>query len=139
MRYRVNHPAVVHQAFDGEVILVNLEHGHYYSLEKASAAAFEALASGRTEAEVASELATSCQQPLEGISSQLARLVGRLVEEGLLVPRGERPPDPPASALPLPPGAFETLQLAKYTDMQDLLLLDPIHEVDDTGWPVLRK
>ncbi len=24
----------------------------------------------------------------------------------------------------------------KYTDMQDLLLLDPIHEVDETkGWP----
>jgi hypothetical protein len=25
--------------------------------------------------------------------------------------------------------------LNKYTDMQDLLLLDPIHEVDAAGWP----
>ncbi|HEY9704008.1 MAG TPA: PqqD family protein, partial [Allocoleopsis sp.] len=25
--------------------------------------------------------------------------------------------------------------LEKYTDMQDLLLLDPIHEVDEIGWP----
>jgi hypothetical protein len=25
--------------------------------------------------------------------------------------------------------------LNKYTDMQDLLLLDPIHEVDERGWP----
>jgi hypothetical protein len=25
--------------------------------------------------------------------------------------------------------------LQKFTDMQDLLLLDPIHEVDESGWP----
>jgi hypothetical protein len=25
--------------------------------------------------------------------------------------------------------------LTKYTDMKELLLLDPIHEVDETGWP----
>ena len=26
-------------------------------------------------------------------------------------------------------------RLRKYTDMQDLLLLDPIHEIDQSGWP----
>ena len=25
--------------------------------------------------------------------------------------------------------------LQKYSDMQDLLLIDPVHEVDETGWP----
>jgi hypothetical protein len=25
-----------------------------------------------------------------------------------------------------------------YTDLQDLLLLDPIHDVDDRGWPVFN-
>jgi hypothetical protein len=25
--------------------------------------------------------------------------------------------------------------LHKYTDMEELLLLDPIHDVDETGWP----
>jgi hypothetical protein len=25
--------------------------------------------------------------------------------------------------------------LERYTDMQELLLLDPIHDVDQTGWP----
>ena len=31
--------------------------------------------------------------------------------------------------------AFETPVLEKYTDMAELLLLDPIHDVDATGWP----
>jgi hypothetical protein len=28
--------------------------------------------------------------------------------------------------------------LRKYTDMRDLLLLDPIHDVDEQGWPVRK-
>lgn len=34
--------------------------------------------------------------------------------------------------------SFEVPVLHKYTDMEDLLLLDPIHEVDDEGWPVAK-
>ena len=33
------------------------------------------------------------------------------------------------------PTAFQKPTFEKYTDMQQLLLLDPIHDVDDTGWP----
>ena len=42
----------------------------------------------------------------------------------------ELPGGPPASK-----PDFQEPALQKYTDMEDLLLLDPIHEVDDTGWP----
>jgi hypothetical protein len=28
--------------------------------------------------------------------------------------------------------------LEKYTDMQELLLLDPIHDVEEAGWPKAR-
>ena len=30
---------------------------------------------------------------------------------------------------------FAAPVLHKYTDMEDLLLLDPIHDVDESGWP----
>ena len=30
---------------------------------------------------------------------------------------------------------FEFPIIEKFTDMQELLLLDPIHEVDEKGWP----
>ncbi len=39
----------------------------------------------------------------------------------------------PRENLQQPGFSWPTLQ--KYSDMQELLLLDPIHEVDDTGWP----
>jgi hypothetical protein len=37
--------------------------------------------------------------------------------------------------MPMLPGAFQPPTLESYNDMQDLLLLDPIHDVDDMGWP----
>jgi len=34
---------------------------------------------------------------------------------------------------------FDAPVLHSYTDMQDVLLLDPIHDVDETGWPSSRN
>ena len=31
--------------------------------------------------------------------------------------------------------SFNAPALQKYSDMQELLLLDPIHDVDEAGWP----
>lgn len=67
----------------------------------------------------------------------MTALVEELVTEGLLV-TGEAaavaPESPPAAPVgERPPFVRPILQ--KYTDMADLLLLDPIHEVDEQGWP----
>ncbi len=60
-----------------------------------------------------------------------------LIEEGLIEPTD----DPPlAESVPTPPTirTYATPTLSKYTDMEELLLLDPIHEVDAQGWPIAR-
>lgn len=64
--------------------------------------------------------------------------VSKLIDEQLiLAANGEQPAaSSKGNEQPSPsPVPFEPPVLEKYTDMQDLLLLDPIHEVDDTGWP----
>jgi hypothetical protein len=38
-------------------------------------------------------------------------------------------------SLPPAAGAWTAPALEKYTDMQDLLILDPVHEVAAEGWP----
>ena len=40
------------------------------------------------------------------------------------------PPEPAAAKAP-----FEAPRLERYTDMQDIILLDPVHQVDAAGWP----
>ncbi|MEM1088402.1 MAG: PqqD family protein, partial [Pseudomonadota bacterium] len=57
-------------------------------------------------------------------------LANRLVEENSeLTPATENTiPEKPA-------GSYELPELTVYEDMQDLLLLDPIHDTEDEGWP----
>ena len=74
----------------------------------------------------------------EEISSGIYRLLDRLQEEQLIVPldgggnggNTELTEDFADSG-----EAFTAPVLSKYTDMEQLLLLDPIHDVDETGWP----
>ena len=69
----------------------------------------------------------------------IAALVERLVAEGILVAGNDHDGIPPADLRPpryprgipyLPP------QLERFEDVRDLLLIDPIHQVDpELGWP----
>jgi hypothetical protein len=66
-----------------------------------------------------------------------------LRRESLIVPLEGEPaksaavPEQEASVSEKRPD-FIPPKLRKYTDMQDLLLLDPIHEVDEQGWPIAK-
>ncbi len=125
-RYEVNRPDVVDESVDGEVLIVHLGTGTYFSSRGAGDAAWQLLASGRTPAESAG--------PLGQDEGSIADFLARLLEEGLLRPR-----DGEAGPLPDVRPAAGALLLEKYTDMQELLLLDPIHDVDDEeGWPNVR-
>jgi hypothetical protein len=62
-----------------------------------------------------------------------------LVKEELLEENVSGPGQEPASPLPKGEIDFEPPKFAKYNDMQNLLLSDPIHDVDETGWPNLES
>lgn len=140
MPLRINTPTVVGQVIDGEAVVINLQTGAYYSLVGSAAAIWEVL-----ERELPSSLV---RESLEARFSASGDEIDRAFEEFVEVLRGEGlvvdsvgAPAPgageAAATLPSPSArtAFEPPVLAKFTDMQELLLLDPIHDTDDAGWP----
>jgi hypothetical protein len=138
--FQLGSPAVVHETIDGEVIMVNLDTGCYYSLEGAGAVMWEHLTQGASLARAAEAVERHYAASDGDLESALQRLVAELLAENLLKPRdaGAAPaslPDLPAADGKRP---FVAPVLNKHTDMQDLLLLDPIHEVDEAGWPSAR-
>src|SRR4051794_12546013 len=126
---------VVHETIDGETILIHLGTGTYYTLNGAGSEAWELLAAGATrETLLAFARQRYLGDPVE-IELGLLGLVDRLLEEGLLVdsqePGGSAPPDRPAGRI-----EFAVPVLQVYTDMQEFMLVDPLHEVDQVaGWP----
>lgn len=141
-RFRVNTPKVVHEPFEDEVVVVNLDTGRYYCLQRAGVAVWLGLVKGWSTGEIVTELEAKYRATEGEIDRAVGVLLADLEREQLV---SVVAPDASASA-PHPAAAieaaaaektpFEPPTLQVYTDMQDLLLLDPIHEVDDVGWPI---
>ena len=135
MRFRVNSPEVISETIQGETIVINLTTGTYYSLPGSGAEVWEAAAASATVDEIAGVLRARYDAPAEEITSGVAELVEQLLAEQLITASDAAASDL-AAAEPLEPKLpFVKPALGKYTDMQDLVLLDPVHEVDDRGWP----
>jgi len=138
-RFRINTPTVTHETIDGEAVIINLDSGNYYSLVEVGAFIWDLVGNGASATEVQEVVLQNYQADAPDVDRGVQELLAQLQQENLIVPIDEA-------------GAFDLTQvqpannshekpsfnpplLHKYSDMQELLLLDPIHDVDDAGWP----
>jgi hypothetical protein len=131
-RLWVDPARVVHETLDGEVILIELERGNYYALRGGGAAVWSLALAGASTDGAAEALAAAHPEAGDAVAEDVGRLVAELHAEELL---GWAPDEPPATVTSPPfGGIWETPVLQKFTDMQDFLRTDPIHDVDAAGW-----
>lgn len=129
-RYEVNKPDVVAESVDGEALIVHLGTGAYYSARGSADIAWQMIASGASAEATAAALGDGAASP--EAQAAVERFIQKLMEEGLLRARTTPPREAPVFSAP---AAYADPELEKFTDMQDLLLLDPIHDVEEDGWP----
>ena len=140
--YRIDSRHVVHETFDGETVLVNLDSGIYYSLDGVGVDVWMLIDGGNSFEGVIEWIANRYDGERGEMERALHQLINDLRDEDLIVidetGRSENIVDRGACGK-VGPGEqlknFVPPVLRKYTDMQDLLLLDPIHDVDEAGWP----
>jgi hypothetical protein len=135
LRFRINSPQVTHETIDGEVVIINLETGSYFSMTGSGAAMWALLGAGASATEVVAELSGQFAAPAQEIRDSVDTIVATLQAEHLIVPDASRQARVESTAYANGNGPFVAPTLQKYTDMQDLLLLDPIHDTADEGWP----
>jgi hypothetical protein len=137
--YRVNTPTVAAETVDGEVLMIHLDTGNYYSLRAVGAWIWNGIELGVPLPEITSALGDGYD--VADADDLVNAFVDHLEREQLLATTDA--PEPRAAALSDPPaldGEFVGPQLEKFTDMQHLILLDPVHEVDaGQGWPTRRS
>src|SRR5262245_38831237 len=131
-------PDVAHESFEDEVILIHFKTGRYFRLDAAGRAAWSAIERGATVADVSRALGRRFDAAPEALDAAAGTLVDALLAESLVVPKsGAHPPaaDGVPAASPAPPPPLAPPRLEVFTDLEDLLLLDPIHDIDESGWP----
>ncbi len=130
----------VFETFDDEVLVINMVSGSYFAMDEIALGVWTLL----QERNSLSQIIGTTEQRYEGdptaIAEAIKSLVGELEQEGLIVRAEEGTAVPPSVASASSGDAatrpkFQKPVISKFTDMQELLLLDPIHEVDEQGWP----
>ena len=142
---KVNEPNVVHETIEGEAILLDLNSGNYFSLDGLGAKIWDYLALTGNWAKTVDLMVEKNTEQKELISTSIEKFVEELVEEKLLVSVDNGSDFTPEESSELEKGLIEAAiefkapVVNKYSDMQDLLLLDPIHDVDEKGWPEAQE
>jgi Coenzyme PQQ synthesis protein D (PqqD) len=138
VRYHVNHPQVINETIEGEAIMINLVTGNYYSLDTVGGEIWELLEQSLSAEDIVTVLGQRYEASEEVIRNAVVELLAQLASEQLVVrDDGRHSAAPPASTQTGGTGRlpFEAPKFEKFTDMPDLILLDPVHDVDQRGWP----
>jgi hypothetical protein len=138
-RFRINTPTVTHETIDGEAVIINLDSGNYYSLVEAGSFIWALVEKGASASEVQDLLQQTYQGDAADIDRGVQELLAQLQQENLIVPVDGSAAVDLTEVTPSSNGhgkpSFNAPLLNKFSDMQELLLLDPIHDVDEAGWP----
>jgi Coenzyme PQQ synthesis protein D (PqqD) len=138
---KINAPSVVSEVIDGEAVIMDLASGHYFSTQHVGCDIWRGINEEGTRSAIVRSLIAIYAVDASEARRAVDTFVSDLLERKLVVEMdgdgsgSEVGIETPAQAS-VPLKEFTEPVLNAYADMQDLLLLDPIHDVDETGWPM---
>ncbi len=138
-RFRINAPAAVSEDIDGEAVIMNLESGHYFSARGLAGVLWQATIAGAAADDMVNAVTATWNETT--VAADVRALLEHMLEHKLVVPTHDAVS---TTAVPALERALKTMAQQLYvvpvidvfTDMEDLLLLDPIHDVGEAGWPM---
>lgn len=132
--YEVDVSRVVSEGIDGEVLAIDNETGTYFNIEGSGVEMWLALVGGAARSDVIDAVTARYEVSDQTAGEHADRFVSELVELKVVRPVSMEARDVSTQTYPdrIP---FREANLGVYTDLQDLLLFDPIHEVAEAGWP----
>ena len=123
------HSKVVSDKFDDEIVVVSLESGFYYSFRKSAMQVWILIEKGFSVDEIIASFDLTDDQ-----KSLMHRFLDQLKVENLITD-GESDQQHTRTDEPVF-HEFDDLEFAKFEDMSDLIMIDPIHDTDQQkGWP----
>lgn len=129
--YAIASEDIAAEEFDGEFVVLDIVRGHYFSLASGTALIWQGLVDGHSSEALCSRLdATS------PVRARIDAVVASFLEHGLFIAAAREaatPVEPIADALAAEGLTFE---VEVFNDLADLLISDPVHDVDEeAGWP----
>lgn len=127
---------VLHERLDGETIIVNMRTGRYLSLQGVASDIWYLISNRVPRHRWLALLAEVYQQPDD---ADVDKFVALCLEAELIREAQEQALDDFVwlTDVPRPPWSLQPPE--EFDDLADLILIDPVHDVDADGWPSKRE
>lgn len=137
--YQLNEEKMFYDMADGQAVVINFVTGMYYGTSTLGSEVLDRLVRGNAPEKIKEAVKALSGCP-EDIESQMDEFIRQLLEKEILLPGGETVPGGDEA---IAEGALEDgflLKLDEFSEIQDLILADPVHDVDvEQGWPVFKE
>ena len=123
--------------FGGEMVAINFDTGKYYGLSETALAIWNLLMRPRTEAELIEALNQQFEAEEHDVAVNTHAFLEILNGENLLII--SEVDTAAEQAVKAEKSTFTVPGLEVYSDLQELIMLDPVHDADpEHGWPVRK-
>ena len=132
-RYQINYPNVVAESFGSESVIVNLEKGTYFSLDEFATVLWNLICTHMALGAISTLLIQKFPQNQSEGTHEFKQFFEVLIEHQLIKEYSE---GSVVREYVFPQIQYSKPVITVHNDLQDILLLDPVHDVNKEGWPV---
>ena len=138
MYFKVDSANVSWERVENEVVAIQLNTGRYYNIQDTAADIWIMLTIGTSLDDITKEFSDLSTLP-DCYEEEIRNYMEACLHAKLILQTDE------SSKLELEKLpkemnlGWKTPKLIEYSDLQDLILVDPIHDVEESGWPDILK
>ncbi len=135
--YSLNEEKMFYDVADDQAIIIDSSTGDYYALNVLASLVFDLLAQGASVDSVLNEL-KKILPDTEQVEEKLHTFINQLLSHDIIIKTDSSSDIVVSFEANIIAEGF-AFDIEKFDDSQDILLADPIHDVDEEqGWPILK-
>lgn len=136
--YKLNEEKMFFDMADGQAVVINFISGMYYGTSMLGSVILERLVHGNAPDQIKNAVKSLSGCP-EDFGTQIDTFIEQLLEKEILVPGDTLPGGNEVIGEEALQDGF-VLNLDEFAEVQDLILADPVHDVDvEQGWPIFKE
>jgi hypothetical protein len=134
MFYKINVPQIAHETVDGETFIINTAKGTYYVVKGYGSVIWSSVANGHSLEQIQHTVAINTL--FDDHEAVLENFFSSLLLEELIIPAEKNDVIESGPLYIEKNTSFQPPSFSKYDDLQELIAVDPIHDVSESqGWP----
>lgn len=139
LSFKIASPEIAFERLDGEVILVSLESGKYFNFNGTASDVFWMIERG-VPREKWEELLRHYFKNTDSMTHDINVLVSKLLTSRIITQSSSDPITLTGHECELPNDYnrdnWVLPELTEFSDLKDLILVDPVHDTSLEGWPI---